>query len=355
MSTDAPTLPRDHPALVAFVDRAREQGWACVSDIDALAGEAGLAPEQLCEIQRELRAEGVALRDDCGRDGVAPTRYRPRELTEYTGDALQQFLNEAGRTPLLGPDEEKELARRIERGDLQAKERMVRANLRLVVSIARRYQGLGDTTLLDLIQEGTLGLIRAAEKFDWRKGFRFSTYATLWIRQSIQRAIDERGRSIRLPGRLAQLERRAATTERRLTAELGHPPTLEEIAAGAEMSVEQLEALRDSPRAVTSLDRPVGDDAESGGLGELLASDQASPEEEVEVDLRREAVRSVVDELSEPARDVVKLRYGLDGDQAPVSLAEIGRRLSLRPADVARIEHRALAELSARREIAALR
>src|SRR4051794_13409191 len=323
MSVEAPTIPWDHPAVDALVADARQRRTVCVGDFDALAGDASLAPEQLCEIQRVLRSEGVEIDDDCGRDGIPPTRYRPQELADYTGDGLQQFLNEAGREPLLTPDEEKELAQRVERGDLEAKDRMVRANLRLVVSIARRYQGLGEATLLDLIQEGTLGLIRAVEKFDWRKGFRFSTYATLWIRQAIQRAIDERGRTIRLPGRLAQLERRAASAERRLESELGHPPSLEETAAAADMTVEQLQDLRNSPRAVTSLDRPVGEEAEGAGLGDLLPSEEPSPEEEVEVDLREQAVRAVVDALPEPEREVVRLRYGLNGDQSPVSMAEI--------------------------------
>jgi RNA polymerase primary sigma factor len=354
MSTEAPAVPWHHPAVEALATESRRRGRLCVGDLDAVARDASLTPEQLCEIQRVLRGEGLEIDDDCGREHVPPTRYRPQQLAEYTGDGLQQFLNEAGREPLLTPDEEKELSQRVERGDLEAKDRMVRANLRLVVSIARRYQGLGEATLLDLIQEGTLGLIRAVEKFDWRKGFRFSTYATLWIRQAIQRAIDERGRTIRLPGRLAQLERRAASAERRLAAELGHPPTLEEIAEGADMTVEQLQLLRSSPRAVTSLDRPVGDESEAG-LGDLLPSEDPTPEEEVEVDLREQAVRAVVEELPEPEREVVRLRYGLDGEQAPVSMAEIGRRLDLRPTDVARIERQALAELSERREIAALR
>jgi RNA polymerase primary sigma factor len=355
MATEAPAVPWDHPAVESFATESRRRGRLCVGDLDAVARAASLSGEQLCEIQRVLRDEGLEIEDDCGKENVPVTRYQPQQLAEYTGDGLQQFLNEAGREPLLTADEEKELARRIERGDLAAKDRMIRANLRLVVSIARRYQGLGEAALLDLIQEGTLGLIRAAEKFDWRKGFRFSTYATLWIRQAIQRAIDERGRTIRLPGRLAQLERRAASAERRLESELGHPPSLEETAAAADMTVEQLQDLRNSPRAVTSLDRPVGEEAEGAGLGDLLPSEEPSPEEEVEVDLREQAVRAVVDALPEPEREVVRLRYGLNGGQSPVSMAEIGRRLDLRPTDVARLERKALAELSERREIAALR
>src|ERR687896_1436722 len=201
------------------------------------------------------------------RPDAPPTAVSPHELATYTTDALQLFLNEAGRHPLLTPDEEIELAQRIERGDLSAKDRMVISNLRLVVSIARKYQNLGELCLLDLIQEGMLGLIRAVEKFDWRKGFRFSTYATLWIRQAIGRALDERGRTIRLPINVAQRERKIANAERELTAELGRPPTLEEVATKAQVDATQVEELRDIARKVTSLERPLGEDGETE-LGE---------------------------------------------------------------------------------------
>ena len=275
-------------------------------------------------------------------------------VTAYTGDALQQFLNEADRVPLLTADEEKELARRIERGDLEAKDRLVCSHLRLVVSIARRYQGLADLALLDVIQEGTLGLIRAAEKFDWRKGFRFATYAMLWIRQAIQRALDDRGRTIRLPNRLAQQERRVAAIERSLAARLGHPPSLEELAKKAGMSRRELDELRAAPRSVTSLDQPVGEEGEAG-LGDLLPSDDGAPEQEVEIDLRRQAVHAALAGLPELEREVVTLRYGVHGEAEPASMAEIGRRFELSPAQVRRIERDALAELSQCREIAALR
>jgi RNA polymerase primary sigma factor len=354
VSGDADAVPWDHPALAALQTLADRDGCVSVSDLDVAAREAGLEPEELHEVQRRLHEQGVDIEDDCGKHDVPATRFTPPQLAAYTGDALQQFLNEAGRVPLLGHEEVMELAKRIERGDLAAKDQLVRANLRLVVSIAKRYQGLGDLALLDLIQEGTLGLIRAAEKFDWRKGFRFSTYATLWIRQAIQRAIDERGRTIRLPGRLAQRERRVAATERRLAAKLGHPPSPEEIAEGAEMSLDEVEALRAAPRAVTSLDRPVGEEGETG-LGDLLPSDELTPDEEVEIDLREQTVRSVLSQLPDLEREVVQLRYGLNGDKAPVSTAEVGRRLSLRPAEVTRIERDALADLAQRRELAALR
>ena len=278
----------------------------------------------------------------------------PEQLAVHTADALAQFLDEAGRHPLLSPHEEIELAKRVERGDLAAKERLITSNLRLVVSIARKYHGVSDLCLIDTIQEGMLGLIRAAEKFDWRKGFRFSTYATLWIRQAIGRALDRHGRTIRLPVHLAQRERRIARVERELSGRLGRDPTLEEIARDAEVTTEQVDELRAAARRVTSLDRPVGED-EGAELGELLHAPEPLPDEEVELSLREQVVRDVVGRLPDRERTVIKLRYGLDGDPEPISISEIARRLELRPAEVQRLERGALAELAVRRELDALR
>jgi len=278
----------------------------------------------------------------------------PEALAVHTADALAQFLDEAGRHPLLSPDEEIALAKRIERGDLAAKERLITSNLRLVVSIARKYQGVTDLCLIDTIQEGMLGLIRAAEKFDWRKGFRFSTYATLWIRQAIGRALDQHGRTIRLPVHLAQRERRIARAERELSGELGREPTLEEIADAAEVTTEQVEELRAAARRVTSIERPVGEE-EGSALGDLLPAPEPLPEEEVELSLREQVVRDVVSRLPDQERTVIKLRYGLNGDPEPVPISEIARRLELRPAEVKRLERGALAELAVRRELDALR
>jgi RNA polymerase primary sigma factor len=342
------------PEIEALLTRGRDTGCIDESELSRIVEDLDLEQEQVDQIVGRFNEEGIDILDDCGRREAPPTAVSNRELASYTTDALQLFLNEAGRHELLTPEEEVELTKRIERGDLEAKERMINSNLRLVVSIARKYQGVGQLSLLDLIQEGMFGLIRAAEKFDWRKGFRFSTYATLWIRQAIGRALDERGRTIRLPINIAQRERKIAKAERELGTRLGRAPTVEEISVEAQLDPQQVEEVREVARQVTSLDRPVGDDGDTE-LGALLPDDDPAPAEEVELALTQEAVRAVVHELPEQERTVIQMRFGLNGDRDPVSIREIARRLEMRPAEIRRVEQRALEDLALRREMVALR
>jgi RNA polymerase primary sigma factor len=340
--------------LEQLVARAEARDESCVelSELSELTQEADLTDEDAQALHDMLQERGLDVRDDCGRHGIEQTRYANPDLAERTTDAMSLFLQEVRRYPLLTRAEEVELAKGIERGDLEAKSQMVNSNLRLVISNARKYQG-HDLPLLDLIQEGILGLIRAAEKFDWRKGYKFSTYATFWIRQAIQRALDNRARTIRIPVHLGQRERKIARANRELAAQLGRDPTDEEIAAAAEITLDELEESRAASRVVTSLDRPVGED-EDTSLGALLASDERSPEEEVDIILREDALRKALEQLPEREREVVKLRYGVGGDE-PTPLSETGRRLGISQDTVRRLERKALAELAESRELDALR
>ena len=340
-------------AVTSLLDLAEENGVLCLADVATLVARLELDDEAQGSIEDEARTRGIELSDDCGRARIPATHYLNGDLAGATTDALSLFLREVRKHPLLTAAEEVELAKRIENGDDAAKERMITSNLALVVSIAKRYPTDG-MTLLDLIQEGIFGLIRAAEKFDWRRGFKFSTYATYWIRQAIQRGMENKERTIRIPTNVLQRERKAQRAEKELAAELGRGPTDAEVAARAELEVGDVEALRDMARTVTSLDRPVGESGETA-FGDLLASDALPPEEQVVVSLRESAVRHALEALSETERAVLTLRYGLDGDTKPVGLQEIARRLDLRQNEVRSTERRALERLSTVREIEALK
>jgi RNA polymerase primary sigma factor len=342
-------------ALAEELARSAEaRGERCVdlSDLSDLVQEGELSEDDAQALQDMLEERGLDVRDDCGRAPVEQTAYVNGDLAVQTTDAMSLFLHEVRRYPLLSREQEIELAQAIERGDLEAKARLVNSNLRLVISNARKYQG-HDLPLLDLIQEGILGLIRAAEKFDYRKGFKFSTYATFWIRQAIQRALDNRARTIRIPVHLGQRERKIARAQRELAAGLGRDPSYEEIAEAAELTLDEVRETLDAARVVTSLDRPVGEE-EDTSLGSLLPSAELGPDEEVEISLREEALRRALDRLPEREREVVKLRYGVGGDE-PTALTETGRRLGLSQDAVRRLERRALAELAESRELDALR
>jgi RNA polymerase primary sigma factor len=352
---DGFTIPEPVQELVeqlAARGEARGEGCVELSELSELIQEADLGDEEAQLVQDMLQERGLELRDDCGRPTVEWTSYENDDLAQRTTDAMGLFLQEVRRYPLLSRAEEVELAKRIERGDLEAKKQLVNSNLRLVIANARKYQG-HELPLLDLIQEGILGLIRAAEKFDWRKGYKFSTYATFWIRQAIQRALDNRARTIRIPVHLGQRERKIARAERELSARLGREPTDQELAEAAEITLTELGETRSASRVVTSLDRPVGEEEETS-LGALLASGERGPEEEVDISLREDALRRAIEHLPEQEREVVKLRYGINGDD-PTPLVETGRRLGISQDTVRRLERKALAELAASRELDALR
>jgi RNA polymerase primary sigma factor len=273
-----------------------------------------------------------------------------REATaDPTTDALQLFLADVRRHPLLTPYEEVALAKRIEAGDRNARDKMIQANLRLVVAIARRYQGQG-LSLSDLIQEGVLGLMRAVEKFDWRRGHKFSTYATWWIRQAVGRGIANKARAIRLPVYVVQREQRIARAERQLVHKLGREPTEEEVAHEARMDVDEVAMARDIPRASVSIDRPLSED-DGATVGDTLAAVDSDPADEVGASMRVEALRRALAGLPERQRQVLLLRFGLDGE-GPMTLEKVGEIVGLSGERVRQIERDALARLAAAREIA---
>jgi RNA polymerase primary sigma factor len=337
----------------ALLAHGEEHGCIEYSEIDELAQTLELEDDDVQALYEEVERRGIELKDDCARRSARPVTYVNGDLVHATTDALQLFLNEIGRYPLLTAKEEVELAKRIERGDREAKERMINSNLRLVVSIAKRYQGHG-LSLLDLIQEGIIGLIRAVEKFDWRRGYKFSTYATWWIRQAVQRGVANKSREIRIPVHIVEREQKMARAERELTLKLGRVPTEAEVAKAAKLPLKQVREVRQAARAVTSLDRPLGTE-DSTSLGELTEGASPSPEEEVTVNLGEDTLRRAVSELPDREREVVKLRYGLNGDFEPASLDEIGRRLGITRERVRQIEATALERLAVQREIEALR
>jgi RNA polymerase primary sigma factor len=328
--------------LTILLERGEEEGCLNLSEFSELIQELELDEAESESLFRRLEDRGIQLSDDCGRQLSEPGgAYVNSDLATATTDTLQLFLNETGRYPLLTAAEEVELAKLVERGDRAAKERMINSNLRLVVSIAKRYQGHG-LSLLDLIQEGIIGLIRAVEKFDWRRGFKFSTYATWWIRQAVQRGVANKARTIRIPVHIAERETKMVRAERALTAKLGRAPTDAEIAQEAKLSAKHVREVRHAARAVTSLDRPV------------LAGEAPPIEEQVQVSFQEEVLHRALATLPERECEVLKLRYGLGGSPEPKSLEEIARHFGLTRERVRQIEARALERLAMRREIEAL-
>src|SRR6478672_4947649 len=274
-------------AIAALIAHGEDEGCVCMSELERLSQELDLDDEQLAALYQQIEERGLELTDDCCRNDAPGATYVNGDLVTATTDALQLFLNEAGRYKLLTADEEVALSKRIERGDKAAKDLMINSNLRLVVSIAKKYQGHG-LSLLDLIQEGIIGLIRAVEKFDWRRGYKFSTYATWWIRQAVQRGVANKSRTIRIPVHIVEREQKIARAERELTLKHERQPTDEEIAEKAKLSLKHVREVRAAARAVTSLDRPVGAEGDTS-FGDLIAGEDTEPSEEVHVSLAERA------------------------------------------------------------------
>ncbi|MFL6021690.1 MAG: sigma-70 family RNA polymerase sigma factor [Gaiellaceae bacterium] len=325
----------------SLLETGREHGQLSADEIAVALDELELEPAQIDDFYHaleELHIEVVASVEDDEQAVVE----EPREVST---DALQLFLKDIGKVDLLTAAQEVELAKRIERGDHSAKQEMVEANLRLVVSIAKKYRNQG-LPFLDLIQEGTIGLVRAAEKFDYRKGFKFSTYATWWIRQAVARALADKARTIRMPVHVVEKLNKIVRSERKLRAELGREPLAAEIGRDLDLSAEEVEHIRRSAQTPISLEKPVGDEDESE-FGHFLTDESLPlPDEEAEITLRKETLRKILGTLSSRERQVLELRYGLDG-QHPRTLDEVGRTFNVTRERIRQIENQSLKKLRA--------
>ena len=345
--------------LKALIALSEERGWVDPADIEVFAIEHDLAEDEVESITRELEAMGLEIgapQADTAADkekdkDAAENEVWAAEAITGAADSLQLFLADVGKHKLLTAAEEVQLAKQIERGDPVAKRRMIESNLRLVVSIAKGYRGLG-VPFLDLIQEGTLGLNRAVEKFDWRRGFKFSTYATWWIRQSVQRAVANHARTIRVPVHVVERQQKLSRAARRLEVELGREATKHELAEATGLPIQHVDEALGAAHASVSLNQTVGTDDE-GELGDLFADREAAdPFDEAEESLRRQSVRRALDALPERERRILELRFGFEGE--PWTLEAIGHELDLTRERVRQLEGQALSRLAALRELASL-
>ncbi len=330
-----------------LLEGAEERGFVEPAELEAFALEHDLADDEVEQLARELEAIGLEIGQRVEEAEPAAVAYEAEPIAG-AADSLQLFLADVGRHKLLTAAEEVYLAKAIERGDPTAKRRMIESNLRLVVSIAKGYRGLG-VPFLDLIQEGTLGLNRAVEKFDWRRGYKFSTYATWWIRQSVQRAVANHARTIRVPVHVVERQQKLGRAARRLEVELGREATKQELADATGLPIQHVDEALSAAHASVSLNQTVGADDE-GELGDLFADREAAdPFDEAEESLRRQGVRKALDALPERERRILELRFGFEGE--PWTLEAIGHELDLTRERVRQLEGQALARLAALRDL----
>jgi RNA polymerase primary sigma factor len=341
----------EHEGAEALVRQGQETGFLTTEAISLALDELGLEPGEIDDFYSALEELQIDVVD--AAENVEADLDLDYGVREVSTDSLQLFLKDIGKVALLTAAQEVELAKRIERGDHLAKQQMVAANLRLVVSIAKNYRNQG-LPFLDLIQEGTIGLVRAAEKFDYRRGYKFSTYATWWIRQAVARALADKGRTIRMPVHVVEKLNKIARAERKLLGELGRDPTTAELARELALPDEEIEQIRRSAQVPVSLDKPVGDEEESE-FGHFIADQTLlRPDEAAELAMRQETLRRALSVLSYRERRVLELRYGLDGE-SPRTLDEVGRTFSVTRERVRQIEHQSLRKLQALAEAQKLR
>ena len=372
LSDDAPIVEMEE--LRPLIAEGQERGFLTIGEIQSWLEESEVTKEQVQELHAYLDEQGIDVVDADGRpakseassvEASAAAAAEPRvdqsstkkveiDLTvEPSLDSLRLYLRSIGRVALLTAEQEVALAKRIERGDMLAKQRMIEANLRLVVSIAKSYLGRG-LTFLDLIQEGSMGLIRAVEKFDYRRGYKFSTYATWWIRQAVTRAIADKGRTIRIPVHMVEKLNKVVHVERQLVQQLGREPTSEEIAAELETNVREVRDVLRMAQQPVSLEKPIGEEEESE-LGDFVEDQTAeSPFELASERLRRENLRRALAALPEREREVIEMRFGLTGER-PYTLEEVGRAFNVTRERIRQIENHTLKKLEALPEAQRLR